>query len=70
VASHLIAGQVSREFGHRAVLQRLGLEPLLDLRLRAGEGVGAVMATQMVLSGLEMRRSTGRVAPSATGSIA
>jgi nicotinate-nucleotide--dimethylbenzimidazole phosphoribosyltransferase len=70
VASHLIAGQVSREFGHRAVLQRLGLEPLLDLRLRAGEGVGAVLATQMVLSGLEMRRSTGRVAPSATGSIA
>jgi nicotinate-nucleotide--dimethylbenzimidazole phosphoribosyltransferase len=64
VASHLVAGQVSREFGHRAVLQRLGLEPLLDLRLRAGEGVGAVMAAQMLLSGLEVRRSTGRVAPS------
>jgi nicotinate-nucleotide--dimethylbenzimidazole phosphoribosyltransferase len=61
IASQLVAGQVSREVGHRVVLQRLGLEPLLDLRLRAGEGVGAVLATQMVLNGLRVRREAGRV---------
>ena len=40
VHSHLIAGQQSRERAHRAVLVELGLEPLLQLRLRAGGGCG------------------------------
>ena len=40
VAAHLVAGQRSREAGHQPVLQALGLEPVLDLRLRAGEGAG------------------------------
>ena len=62
VAQHLIAGQRSRERAHALVLNRLGLEPLLDLRLRAGEGVGACMATRLVLSALTIRRETGRVA--------
>jgi nicotinate-nucleotide--dimethylbenzimidazole phosphoribosyltransferase len=60
VAAHLVAGQRSRERVHGRVLQRLGLEPLLDLRLRAGEGVGAVLATQLLLSGLRMRAGTAR----------
>jgi len=59
--SSLIAGQRSRERGHEAVLHALGCEPLLDLRLRAGEGVGAVLATGLLLQGLAMRRSTARV---------
>jgi nicotinate-nucleotide--dimethylbenzimidazole phosphoribosyltransferase len=49
--SSLIAGQRSRERGHDAVLQALGCEPLLDLRLRAGEGVGAVLAAGLLLQG-------------------
>ncbi|MHB1883668.1 MAG: 5,6-dimethylbenzimidazole synthase [Acidimicrobiales bacterium] len=64
VAAHLLAGQRSRERAHEAVLEELGLEPLLDLRLRAGEGVGAVFATQLLLSALDMRTTAGRVAPS------
>ena len=44
VQAHLIAGQRSRERAHAAVLRALGLEPLLTLRLRAGEGVGACLA--------------------------
>ena len=60
VSAHLIAGQRSNEPAHAAVLGHLGLEPLLDLRLRAGEGVGAVMATRLVLDGLEVRRTTAR----------
>jgi nicotinate-nucleotide--dimethylbenzimidazole phosphoribosyltransferase len=59
-AAHLVAGHRSRERAHHAVLDRLGVEPLLDLRLRAGEGVGAALAAQLLLSALEIRRDTGR----------
>ncbi len=62
VGASLVAGQRSRERAHDAVLRRLGLEPLLDLRLRAGEGVGAALAAQLLLSGLQLRRATGRTA--------
>lgn len=58
-ASYLIAGQRSRERAHEAVLDHLGLEPLLDLRLRAGEGVGAALASSLVLAGLRTRRAIG-----------
>jgi nicotinate-nucleotide--dimethylbenzimidazole phosphoribosyltransferase len=60
VSAHLIAGQTSNEAVHAQVLRHLGLEPLLDLRLRAGEGVGGVMATRLILDGLEVRRRTAR----------
>ena len=60
VSAHLIAGQRSNEPGHGVVLGHLGLEPLLDLRLRAGEGVGAILATRLVLDALEVRRITAR----------
>jgi nicotinate-nucleotide--dimethylbenzimidazole phosphoribosyltransferase len=59
--SSLVAGQRSRERGHEAVLQALGCEPLLDLRLRAGEGAGAVLATGLLLQGLAVRRGMARV---------
>jgi nicotinate-nucleotide--dimethylbenzimidazole phosphoribosyltransferase len=61
VAAHLVAGQRSREKAHAAVLEELGLEPLLDLRMRAGEGVGAVLSSQMLTSGLRLRTLTGKV---------
>ena len=48
IEQHLVAGQRSAEPGHRAVLAALGLEPLLDVRMRAGEGVGAVLATSLL----------------------
>ncbi len=60
IAAHLVAGQRSRERAHPLVLQRLGLEPLLDLRLRAGEGVGAALAAQLLLSGMVLRTDTAR----------
>lgn len=61
VQANLIAGQRSREVAHRAVLTELGLEPLLELRLRAGEGVGASLAAQLLLTALAVRRTAGRV---------
>jgi len=61
-AACLVAGQRSRERAHPLVLQHLGLEPLLDLRLRAGEGAGACFAAGLLLAGLRVRRETGQVA--------
>jgi nicotinate-nucleotide--dimethylbenzimidazole phosphoribosyltransferase len=44
----LIAGHRSAEPGHQLVLAELGLEPLLDLRLRLGEASGALLATALI----------------------
>jgi len=57
---HLVAGHRSREAAHAAVLTALGLEPLLDLRLRAGEGVGAALACGLLLDALAIRRTAAR----------
>lgn len=61
VTANLVAGQRSRERAHPLVLARLGLEPLLDLRLRAGEGAGACFAAGLLFAALRVRRETGRV---------
>jgi nicotinate-nucleotide--dimethylbenzimidazole phosphoribosyltransferase len=60
VAAHLVAGQRSREAAHGTVLEQLGLEPLLDLRIRAGEGVGACLAARLIHDALSLRRLTAR----------
>ncbi|HEX4865745.1 MAG TPA: 5,6-dimethylbenzimidazole synthase [Acidimicrobiales bacterium] len=62
IAAHLVAGQRSREPAHRAVLDELGLEPLLDLRLRAGEGAGACLAAGILKAALRIRLATARTA--------
>ncbi len=41
---HCIAGHVSAEPGHRRLLERLGMRPLLDLGMRLGEASGATLA--------------------------
>jgi nicotinate-nucleotide--dimethylbenzimidazole phosphoribosyltransferase len=43
-----IAGHRSTEPGATAALTHLGLEPLLDLDLRLGEGTGACLAVPIV----------------------
>ena len=48
VKPFLIASHLSVEVGHRAVLERLGLRPLLELDLRLGEGTGAALAFHLV----------------------
>ena len=41
---HCVAGHVSAEPGHRRLLDKLGMRPLLDLGMRLGEASGATLA--------------------------
>jgi nicotinate-nucleotide--dimethylbenzimidazole phosphoribosyltransferase len=45
---YLVAAHCSPEPGHRLVLEALGLEPLLELELRLGEGSGAALALPLL----------------------
>ncbi|MFN8595857.1 MAG: nicotinate-nucleotide--dimethylbenzimidazole phosphoribosyltransferase [Anaerolineae bacterium] len=48
VKPYLIAAHQSVEIGHRAILNHLGLKPLLNLGLRLGEGTGAALAFNLI----------------------
>lgn len=45
---YMIAGHLSAEPGARVALENLGLDPLLDLRMRLGEGTGGLLAVPLV----------------------
>jgi len=65
VKDYMIASHVSAEAGHRAMLQYMGLTPLLDLGLRLGEGTGAALGIFLcdtavkVLSGMSTFAEAG-----------
>jgi len=48
VRDYIICAHRSVEPGHRAMHEKLGLEPLLDLNMRLGEGTGAALAMNLV----------------------
>ncbi len=48
VIDYAFAGHCSEESGHRKMLDYLGLEPILDLRLRLGEGTGGALAMGVI----------------------
>ena len=50
VVDHCFAGHRSSEPGAGAVLEHLGLRPVLDLGLRLGEGTGAALALPVIQS--------------------
>jgi nicotinate-nucleotide--dimethylbenzimidazole phosphoribosyltransferase len=45
---YMIGGHQSTEPGHVAAMAHLGLAPLIDMRMRLGEGTGAVLAMHLV----------------------
>jgi nicotinate-nucleotide--dimethylbenzimidazole phosphoribosyltransferase len=56
VRGYVLASHRSVEPGHRAVLEALEQMPLLDLRLRLGEGTGAVLALTLVHCAADIMR--------------
>lgn len=44
----MIAGHLSAEPGHRAALKQLGLTPILEWKMRLGEGSGALVALPLL----------------------
>jgi nicotinate-nucleotide--dimethylbenzimidazole phosphoribosyltransferase len=50
VREYLFAGHCSEEPGHRNLLDYIGIQPILDLGMRLGEGTGAVLAMPVIES--------------------
>ncbi len=50
IVAHCLAGHRSVEPGHSRLLDRIGLEPLLALDMRLGEGSGAALAVGVIRS--------------------
>ncbi|MDH3741815.1 MAG: nicotinate-nucleotide--dimethylbenzimidazole phosphoribosyltransferase [Hyphomicrobiales bacterium] len=50
---HCIAAHRSAEPAHAALLERLGLDPLLDLGMRLGEGSGAALAAAVIKAAVD-----------------
>ena len=55
-ADYMFASHRSAEIGHRAMLEKIGLVPILDLDLRLGEGTGAALAMWLIMAGLKIYR--------------
>lgn len=51
---YLMASHRSVERGHQAILDHLGLKPLLDLDLRLGEGTGACLGMSLVFAAIKI----------------
>jgi nicotinate-nucleotide--dimethylbenzimidazole phosphoribosyltransferase len=51
-----LAGHLSVEPGHVVALELLGLQPLVDLQLRLGEGTGALLALPLVQAAVRALR--------------
>jgi nicotinate-nucleotide--dimethylbenzimidazole phosphoribosyltransferase len=48
VTEYIFAGHRSEEAGHGSMLKYLGLEPILDLGMRLGEGTGGALAMSII----------------------
>ncbi len=53
---YIFAAHKSVEIGHTAMLDQMGLHPILDLDMRLGEGTGAALAMMLIESGLRIYR--------------
>ncbi|RJQ15052.1 MAG: nicotinate-nucleotide--dimethylbenzimidazole phosphoribosyltransferase [Nitrospiraceae bacterium] len=51
---YMFSAHMSQEVGHKAMLAKIGLRPILDLDLRLGEGTGAALAMLVIEAGLKI----------------
>ncbi len=54
VRDYMFAAHNSVEIGHKAMLEKMGLKPILNLDLRLGEGTGAALAMLMIEAGAKI----------------
>ena len=54
IREYLFAAHESVEIGHRFMLDHLGADPILDLKLRLGEGTGAALAMGLIEAGVKV----------------
>jgi nicotinate-nucleotide--dimethylbenzimidazole phosphoribosyltransferase len=54
IREYLFAAHESVEIGHRFMLDHLGADPILDLKLRLGEGTGAALAMGLIEAGVKI----------------
>jgi nicotinate-nucleotide--dimethylbenzimidazole phosphoribosyltransferase len=54
VLQYCVFGHCSAEHAHRALLAHLGVQPLLDLDMRVGEGTGAALSLSAVRAALAL----------------
>ncbi len=53
---YMFAAHMSQEIGHKSILEKIGLRPILDLDMRLGEGTGAALAMLVIEAGLKIYR--------------
>jgi nicotinate-nucleotide--dimethylbenzimidazole phosphoribosyltransferase len=54
VRDYIFAAHESVEIGHSFMLERIGVEPILDLKFRLGEGTGAALAMTLIEAGVKV----------------
>jgi nicotinate-nucleotide--dimethylbenzimidazole phosphoribosyltransferase len=54
VVDYLFAGNLSEEPGHKLMLRHLGLNPILDLGMRLGQGTGGALAISVIEGALKV----------------
>jgi nicotinate-nucleotide--dimethylbenzimidazole phosphoribosyltransferase len=54
IREYIFAAHESVEIGHRLMLEHMAAEPILDLRLRLGEGTGAALAIGLIEAGVKI----------------
>ncbi|MEW6603016.1 MAG: nicotinate-nucleotide--dimethylbenzimidazole phosphoribosyltransferase [Nitrospirota bacterium] len=62
---YMFAAHMSQEVGHRALLEKIGLRPILDLDMRLGEGTGAALAMLIIEGGLKIYKEMATFAEAA-----
>ncbi|MEQ8200755.1 MAG: nicotinate-nucleotide--dimethylbenzimidazole phosphoribosyltransferase [Syntrophomonadaceae bacterium] len=56
VKDYIIASHLSEEPGHKILLEVIGLEPILRMRMRLGEGTGAALAFNVIEAATRIMR--------------
>jgi nicotinate-nucleotide--dimethylbenzimidazole phosphoribosyltransferase len=67
---HCLAGHLSSEPGHRRVLERLGMAPVLDLGVRLGDATGATLALSVLKAAIASHTGMATAAEAGSGAAA